>query len=447
MSPTASTLNKAARRPYLLLRGLYSFATLTLLALLAVVLFEPGLPYLTPTPVPPARSEAALALIASAVEQAPLLPDDPELLADGAAFYPAELALIASAKNSIHLEAFIFHETPIGRRFLDALAARARAGVSVRVVVDAFGGLKSSDHFFDPLRAAGAKVVWYQPFRWYTLKRWNNRTHRELLIVDGRSAFIGGAGIGSAWDSGTGTGTSALPPWRDLMVRINGSAARSLQAVFFQDWLEASGEILVEPESITAAPDLLPARLSGQRAALVVASTPTGGRATRARVLFQLMVAAAREQITINSPYFVPDTAMRRALTQATARGVRVTVITPGEHNNHLIARLASRRHYGELMAAGVRIFEYQPGMIHTKLMLVDGTWSVIGSTNVDNRSLGLNNEVNLLLREPAFAARLQKAVDGYLALSREITLVEWGMRPILEQALAWFGSILERQE
>ena len=436
-------LNPPMCRSHLLLRGLFSIATLTLLALLGVVLFEPGLPYVPTRVVPAAGSPLLQDILRQSLEQTPTVATQVAVLQDGAAFYPNELAQIATARTSVHLEAFIFHRTRIGQRFLNVLVERARAGVKVRVVVDAVGSLPTSDHFFDPLRAAGAQVVWYQPFRWYTLKRWNNRTHRELLIIDGNTAWIGGAGIGAAWDSGTGTGTAALPAWRDLVVRVGGAPARALDAVFAESWLEASGEILLAPATPPAAvPDA-----DSAPTAMVLGSTPTGGRATRARLLFALMVASARQQLIIDSPYFVPDPAMRRALTDAARRGVRVTVITPGAHNNHLIARLASRRHYGELIASGVNIFEYQPGMIHTKLMLIDGIWSVVGSTNFDNRSMGLNNEVNLLLRNPALAAQLQQTVAGYLSHSRQISLKDWATRPLLERTMAWFGSVLERQE
>jgi cardiolipin synthase len=288
-------------------------------------------------------------------------------------------------------------------------------------------------------------VVWYQPFRWYTLKRWNNRTHRELLIVDDTTAFIGGAGIGDGWDTGTGK----LPPWRDLMVRVSGAPARGLQSVFVQSWLESSGEILLNyamarSTSIPAQTELF----TEERAvAFVLGSTPTGGRATRARVMYQLLVGASRDSLLIDSPYFVPDKAMRQALLQAVARGVRVTILTPGEHNNHPIARLASRRHYGELIAGGIDIFEYQPGMLHSKILLVDGLWSVVGSTNFDNRSFGLNNEVNLIQRDPEFAAQLNRTIIGYLGQSRKISLAEWSHRSLLERGLAGLGSVLERQE
>jgi cardiolipin synthase len=435
---------KTHRRRKLLVSALSGFCVLTMAALLFVVLFEPGLAYRTVAPVPPAQEAALTSALAQAVGEAVVRPSDTALFADGERFYPAELEAIRGATRSIELEAFIFHKTPIGERFLSELAARARAGVKVRVVVDAVGSLPTPDGFFDRLRAAGGTVVWYQPFRWYTLKHWNNRTHRELLIVDGDTAFIGGAGIGSAWDAGT----PKLPPWRDLMVRVRGAPARELQSVFFQGWLEASGEILVNAAPARVA-DQAHAVIDPQAdaQALIVGSNPTGGRATHARVMYQLMVDAARSEIVIDSPYFVPDRSMRRALLRAVARGVRVTVLTPGRHNNHPIARIASRRHYGELIAGGVRIYEYRPGMIHTKLFLADGLWTIVGSTNFDNRSLGLNNEVNMALRDAAFAREMHGLLDGYLAQSERITLESWAARPWFERFLAGIGSVLERQE
>ena len=426
-------------RRYLTVRAfvtLFSlFASLIMAALVFVVLFEPGLAYRTPGPVPAATAPEFLDLLGSAIEQAPLIAQETLLIPEGAAFYPAELALIRSARQDIALEAFIFHTTPVGQRFLAALTERARSGVKVRVVVDAVGSVLTPDSFFDPLRAAGGQVFWYQPFRWYTLKRWNNRTHRELLVVDGTNGFIGGAGIGSAWD----TGTPGLPPWRDLMVRVDGAPARALQSVFAQSWLESSGEILLNTAP-AAPPAVLPP-------ALVLGSTPTGGRSTRARVMYQVMIAAARKTLVINSPYFVPDRSMRQALLQAAGRGVAVTVVTPGSHNNHPIARITGRRHYAELIAGGVAIHEYQPGMLHAKIMVVDSLWGVVGSTNFDNRSFGLNNEVNLVLRDPGFAAGAQQVIDGYLQRSRLVTLEDALHRPLLERVLAELASIVERQE
>lgn len=419
------------------------FALTVLGVLLLLVLFEPNLDYRVNAELPAPGSEKFSPLLMAVIDEPALEIKDFDVLKDGAAFYGAELKAISQAQTSIHLEAFILHVTPIGDRFLTALTERARAGIKVRVIVDAFGSMLTPDHYFDRLREAGGIVVWYQPLRWYTLKRYNNRTHRELMVIDGKTAFVGGAGIANAWDRGT----SGRPPWRDTMVRLDGPAAAALQTAFIENWLESSGEILADEAAFplgnrVEAPAVLRERLS-----LVVTSSPTAGRGTRARILFQLLIAAARTSICINSPYFLPDRAMRRELLKAAARGVKVSIIVPGKYNNHLMARYASRRIYGELMAGGIAIYEYQPGMIHAKILTVDALWSVVGSTNFDSRSFALNDEVNLAIMDRKIAARFASDFALDLQRSHRVEYQEWAQRPMTERILATVGRIIERQE
>ena len=416
-------------------------AIAVLTALMFVVLFEPGLAYKTGAALPPTDSEEFFRLLGAVVDEPALEIAGYDVLNDGAAFYPAELDAIRLAQKTIHLEAFIFHATPIGERFLAALAERAAAGVKVRVVVDAVGSMLTPNRFFEALRTAGGEVAWYQPFRWYTLKRFNNRTHREILVIDGKTGFIGGAGIGTAWAEGK----HGQRPWRDTMVRVDGPIAAALQTVFVENWLESTGEILAGEAVFPIGNAYRPPNVVRRRLSMVVASTPSAGRATRARILFQLLVAAARTSICINSPYFLPDRAMRRELLQAAGRGVKVTVIVPGKYNNHSMARRASRRQYGELLSGGVEIYEYQPGMIHTKILIVDQLWSVIGSTNFDNRSFGLNDEVNLAVMDGEIAYRLALDFKRDLMLSRGIDFDEWARRPVTERVLAAVGALIER--
>jgi cardiolipin synthase len=229
------------------------------------------------------------------------------------------------------------------------------------------------------------------------------------------------------------------------MVRVDGPIAAALQTVFVENWLESTGEILAEEAVFPIGNAYRPPNVVRRRLSIVVASTPSAGRATRARILFQLLVAAARTSICINSPYFLPDRAMRRELLQAAGRGVKVTVIVPGKYNNHSMARRASRRQYGELLSGGVEIYEYQPGMIHTKILIVDQLWSVIGSTNFDNRSFGLNDEVNLAVMDGEIADRLALDFKRDLMLSRGIDFDEWARRPVTERVLAAVGALLER--
>jgi len=415
-----------------------ALCTVVSCALLLLVLFEPSLRYYAVTTTPEATSGHFLRVLSAITDSAIRNAETAEVLTNGEVFYESELGLIREARTSIHIEAFIFHSSEIGDRFLAALTERAQAGVAVRVVVDAIGSFPTPDRYFETLRAAGGAVAWYQPIRWYTLKRFNNRTHREIIVVDGTIGFVGGAGIASHW----------LPtkqgdvPWRDTMLRVSGSVVAGLQTTFAENWLECTGEILADS---TIFPEF---RSSVEnKAALVVIGTPSPARSSRVRVLFQVLLAAARESIDVNSPYFLPDPSARRELIAAAERGVRVRVITPGRANNHPIARRASRRRYGELLKAGVEIYEFQPGMIHAKILVVDGLVSVVGSTNFDNRSFDLNDEVGMAVLDRALAARLNIDFERDRVSSHAVTYAEWENRPLGERALALLGFFLERQE
>ena len=405
--------------------------------LVLLVLFEPGLPYRVVNVEDGRRTRDFPRLVALLVDSEVRQAHGVEVLTDGAAFYEAELAAILASRASVHIEAFIFHPSRIGDRFLAALSDCAKRGVAVRVVVDAIGSFPTPEGYFDGLRAAGGRVAWYQPIRWYTLKRFNNRSHRELVIVDGEVGFIGGAGIAAHWSEPA----QGLPPWRDTMVRVSGSAVAGLQSAFLENWLEATGEIL-------AGEDSFPAELASHpgAAAVVASGTPSPARGSRARVLFQLALATAQDSIEINSPYFLPDRSASRELVSAAARGVRVRVIVPGRHNNHPLARLASRRLYGTLLRGGVELYEYEPGMIHAKIMIVDRRYAVVGSTNFDSRSFELNDEVNLALFDTAVAARMASDFERDLANARQVTLQDWRRRSLVERLFANVCIVLQRQ-
>jgi cardiolipin synthase len=416
--------------------------------LLSLVLFEPGLPYEVTWPNEPLDSEAFCFLVGALANTQIYRNSRIEVLKGGAVFYEAELEAIRQAKHSIHLEAFLFHPSPIADRFVEAFTERARAGVQVKIVLDTVGSWHAPNRYFRGLRAAGGIVKWYQPFRWATFKRINNRTHRELLIIDGVIGFIGGAGISAHWLGGE----KGEVPWCDMMCRVRGPLVTGLQSCFAENWLESSGAILADPTVFVPTTDSL-ADISGQvrgeagALGLVVTSTPTAARSTRARTVFQLLMASARTSIQINSPYFVPDRSARRELIRAAQRGVRVQIITPGKANNHPMTRRSSQRRYGPLLQAGIEIFEYQPGMIHKKAMMIDGLWSVIGSTNFDNRSFGLNDEVNLAALDPSVSHRLESDFADELHQSQRITFEDWSKRPWTERVLEQFGRIVERQE
>lgn len=360
-----------------------------------------------------------------------------QVFTNGPNFYPAALDAIRGAQRSVCLEAYIFHNSEIGRMYVQALAERANAGVEINLTLDAFGSISARKSFLRPLLEAGGRVRRYNGFSWYRILRIDNRTHREILIVDGRTAFIGGAGIADQWYKGV----KGSPRWRDTLVRIEGEAVPNLQATFAENWLAASGELLVGEAYF---PDV---QCPNPATALVINSTPTVGGSTRARVLFQLLLASARQSIDITTPYFLPDKSLTRELCKALERGVKVRILVPGLKSDHLLTRSASRGGYGPLLQAGADVYEYQPSMIHAKILCIDRLWAVVGSTNFDNRSFGINDEVNLAVRDPAVTLKLETDMANDLKQSRQISLEDWRRRPVIERATELLGWVIERQQ
>jgi cardiolipin synthase len=355
---------------------------------------------------------------------------------NGAEFYPAMIDAIRNATRSVNMECYIFQPGRIADQFIDALSDRARKGVNVTVVVDAIGSFNLWGRPVRRLRAAGCRIESYQRLRWYSLARFNNRTHRELLIVDGRVAFAGGAGIADWWAYPKGR----RPAWRDTMAKFEGPIVAALQGVSAENWLECCGEILTGPEYF---PNL---DRAGETTAFVIRSSPSD-RSTASRVTFQLLMEGADREVRISTPYFLPDRALRRALVEIASRGVAVSVIVPGRRTDQRWVRLASRRMWGQLLAAGVQIYEYRATMTHVKVMIIDGLWAVLGTTNIDNRSFEHNDEVNVGLRDSAVAARLMKDYQRDLEHCQQITLERWRRRPIWEKVAGPFVWILERQQ
>ncbi len=408
---------------------------------LFLALFEPGLRYRIAEPRPGDDDPDKFLGTLEALTDARVRTNTRvEVLTNGGAFYEAELGAIRAARRSISLEAYIFQKGSIGDRFVAALADRAREGVRVNMVLDAIGSFATTRRYLAPVTEAGGRLEWYHPFRWYTWPRINNRTHRELLVIDGTVGFIGGAGVADQWYRPKGK----TPPWRDSMFRVTGEAVISLQASFAENWLESSGEILIGPDYFPFAQPPQGATAT----ALVVNSSPSVGRSTRARILYQTLLASARKTIQITTPYFLPDRSARREMVRALKeRGVRVRILVPGKRADHLLTRRSSRRLYGELLAAGAEIYEYQPSMLHAKCMVIDGQWSVVGSTNFDHRSFGLNDEVNLAALDEQLAVRLQRDFEVDVTSSRPVRLRAWRHRPIAERLHEWLGWILERQQ
>lgn len=418
------------------------FATIAiafLLLMLFLALFEPGLRYrIGKLPSIPIESDDFIRMLGALANSTMHSHSRIEVLTNGDAFYEAELEAIRGARHNINIEAYIFQTGKVTRRFIDTLTEKAREGVHVNLVLDAIGSFTTWNSYFEPLRAAGGRVEWYHPIRLLTLPRINNRTHRELLIVDGKIGFIGGAGFGDHWLYGR----SKHPRWRDTMFRIEGEPVTDLQSTFVENWLEASGEVLAGIEYFPAAEP------AGHARALVVDSSPSVGESSRARFLFQTLLACASKSIYIETPYFLPDRSARAEMVRAIRdRGVKIKIITPSKKTDHLLTRTASRRLYGALLREGAEIFEYLPAMMHAKVMIVDGIWNVVGSTNFDNRSFGLNDEVNLAAMDLELAERLQEDFARDLADSLPVTYEDWRRRSLFERAHEWIGWVLERQQ
>lgn len=332
-------------------------------------------------------------------------------LKNGAEFYPAELEAIRSARHAINMEFYEFAPGEVSRGFLAALSERARAGVEVRLIVDAAGSLGTCSSYFNPLRAAGGKMRWYHPLRWNTWPELNQRTHRKLIIIDGHTGFIGGAGIADHWLHPTSKG----PPWRDTVFRVDGEAVAGLISAFAENWLEASGEILSGPNQFGFRD------MPEGAESFVVTSTPRGG-GTQARVLFQALIGSAQKTIRITTPYFLPDPSARRAFIEARKRGVQVQILTAGPLIDHPIIHKLSRPATRDLIRAGAEVYDYMPAMIHAKLMTIDGQWSVVGSTNFDHRSFALNDEVNLAILDRDLATTIDSDLAEDLIHSCRLT-------------------------
>jgi cardiolipin synthase len=344
-------------------------------------------------------------------------------LVNGDEIFPEMLAAIRGARRSITFEMYIYWKGSVGEQFTAALEERALSGVKVHVLIDALGSQKIEKTVIARLRDAGAQVRLYNPVRWDTIARMNNRTHRKIMVIDGAVGYTGGAGIGDEW---SGDAQDAAH-WRDTHFRLEGPAVAQMQAAFMENWIEVTGEVLHGPDYF---PELRPA--GGELAQFMVSSPGGGGES--AQLLYLMSIAAARRSIQLSAAYFVPDDNEVRQFVEAAARGVRVQIIVPGPITDTAAVRRASRSTWGELLRAGVEIYEYQPTFYHVKVMTVDGLWVTVGSTNFDTRSFSTNDEANLDVYDRAFAGAQERIFAQDLARSRRVTLEEWERRPLSEK-------------
>jgi cardiolipin synthase len=356
-------------------------------------------------------------------------------LLNGEQIFPAMLTAIRSARESITFETYIYWSGRIGESFADALAERARAGVRVHVMLDWAGSGKIDPEYLKQMQDAGVEVERYHKPRWYNLGRLNNRTHRKLLVVDGRVGFTGGVGIADKWD-----GHAQDPEhWRDSHFQIEGPVVAQLQAAFMDNWVKTRRAVLLG-DAYFPALDIV-----GEHQAQMFTSSPTGG-SDSVRLMYLLSIAAAERSLLIANAYFVPDDLAVQTLVAARRRGVEIDVLVPGEYNDVVLTRWAARGRWGPLLEAGVRIHEYRPTMFHCKVMTVDELWVSVGSTNFDDRSFRLNDEANLNVYDSGFAARQAGIIREDLRHCREVTLEAWRHRPARERVTDWLAGLLRSQ-
>jgi cardiolipin synthase A/B len=357
------------------------------------------------------------------------------VLKNGVQIFPSMFAAIKAAKKTINLEFYIYWDGEIGRTFAEALAERARAGVQVKVILDAVGSSGMSQSLIDFMARNGVDLEWYHPLRWYTLSRVNHRTHRKLLIVDGEVGFSGGVGIADNWLGDA----DSKDHWRETVIRVEGPVVTQMQFAFMDNWVKSRGELLT---GLDYFPQIKP---RGDHITQVIKSSPSEGIST-VKLLYIISIVAAERSIYINNAYFVPDPDTIRALEGAVRRGVDVRVVIPGDKTDVPIARQAGRLHYELLLRRGIRIFEYQPTMMHAKTMVVDGIWTTIGSSNFDDRSFRLNDEVNVNVYDEAIARQVETMFFEDVARSTEITPHKWLRRTAFDRLKEAFAGVFKRQ-
>ena len=349
--------------------------------------------------------------------------DSARVLQNGDAFYPAMLAAIEAAKETINFQCYIWESGSVSERFIAAFNGAAARGVEVRIIIDAFGAIKFKKEDRERLREAGCKLELFRPIKWYNLIRAFKRTHQRAIVVDGRIGYTGGAAVADKWEGNADTEEH----WRDSMTEVTGPLVSGIQAAFSNDWVYCCGEILTGRRFYPQPPT------GTERATVVglaVVSSPSDA-AQPIRICNWLTFRAARRTLWISNSYFVPDKRLRSAVTERARAGVDVRILVPGDKTDAKPVRLAGHTHYEELMRAGVRIYEYQPTMMHAKVVVVDGLWSIVGSANMDERSMELNEENVLAIRDTGLARAIEAGLEEDFAHSKEIDLEEWSRRSL----------------
>ncbi len=346
-------------------------------------------------------------------------------LSNGDEIFPAMLEAIRGARTTINFETFIYWSGTMGKLFAEAFAERARAGVKVNVLLDWAGSIKMDDALMDQMEEAGVSVEKYRPLEWYNLSRINNRTHRKILVVDGRLGFTGGVGIADQW-AGQAQDSDH---WRDLHFRVEGPVVLQFQAAFNDNWIKATGEVLNGEEYFPSLAEV------GEINAHMFTASPAGGSESM-HLMYLMTIAAAVKSIDLHAAYFVPDRLIMKALMAARKRGVRIRIILPGKYIDSVNVRLASKAQWGELLLGGIEIHEYQPTMMHNKMLIVDSELVSVGSTNFDVRSFRLNDEASMNIYDAAFASRMSEVFESDLGCTKRYTHAIWAQRPMKEKIL-----------
>jgi cardiolipin synthase len=411
-----------------------SVVTALVCGLVALLTRARGTPYLELHPDRYPEIKDGLPLLAGLTESCVYEGNAARVLHNGAIF-PVMLDDIAAAKYSVHLETFVWTAGKLETTFVDALSERARAGVDVRVLIDCVGGKLASAAELERLKQSGAKLATYCKPRWWNLGRFNHRTHRKLLVVDGRIGYAFGHGVEDRW-----LGNGDRPEhYRDTGVRLEGPVVHALQSVFAQNWVE-------ETHSLPAGAECFPALERAGDIAAHVVSSASADAVSSVALLYTVAIAMARREVLIQNPYFAPNDGVVELFAMMVRRGVKVHLMLPGKHTDSPFVRRAGCSLYTSLLEAGVRLYEFEPTLLHQKIVVVDEVWSHVGSTNFDARSLALNEEVGVGILDSGVAAELKAAFKRDLRHCRELMLDEWRRRPAFDRAYERFAYLLHEQ-
>lgn len=355
-------------------------------------------------------------------------------LKNGVEYFPAMLEAIRAAEKTITFENFIWRSGQVSDRFIDALSERARAGVKVHCIVDGFGALKFKSKDKKRLTDAGVQLKIFNRIRPWNLSKWNHRTHRKTLVIDGKVAFIGGICIANEWDGNA----DSQAVWRDTEFRVEGPVVREIQSIFMDNWIRTSSEVLHGTNYFPALTN------AGSSMAQAFKSGPKDG-AENARLMYLYSIAAAKKNIRFCHSYFVPDDLALQMLVEAAQRGVKIEIIAPGFIDKNMVRRAAKSR-WQEMMDAGIEFYEFQPAKLHNKIMIVDDAWVTCGSINFDDRSFRINDEGNINIYDPEFAKRQIEVFEADKNNSVRIDPAKFKKRPLMERIYENFCNLFRSQ-